>query len=160
MKKNLLSEYYRPKSTEIHLRIFLISILLFFVLSVPVSRAEIEIYSAGQYFKSFEDYQKGQHQIVVEKLEMKDSLNEESLISKEQQMALEKIGYDHGVYQGLTDFQKNGNATKSGLVLDADDLEESIRETLINKTEPTLLIFDSGKMRIMSFSQMDKSTKE
>lgn len=121
-----------------------------------MGRAEIEVYSAGKYFKSFKDYQKDQDKDTIGNLEIKNSIIEEPGLSQQDQEKLNAIGYGHGINHVLVDFQKNWRKSKSGFILDADELEESIREAMSNKTEPTLLIFDSGKMRILSFSQVDK----
>ncbi len=154
MKTNLLSVYCKRKSIEIGLFWLVIS----FILNAPISRAEIEVYSAGRYFKSFEDYQKNQDQVDIGKFEIKKITISDTLISKEEQKALDKMGYDGGVNHAVDNFKKNRKDSQLDLIK-AQDVEETIREALSNKTDPALLMVDSGKMRIVSFAE-DQTDKQ
>ncbi|MBI3602018.1 MAG: hypothetical protein HY209_03900 [Candidatus Omnitrophica bacterium] len=127
-------------------------IVLFIILclgfGVRVSDAAIEIYAAGQHFDSFEDYQKSR-QNNLEPLHA-------PLIPGQVRQKLEKVSYNDGIDHVVVDFQQDWQNPKPRFILDADELEQAIRETMGDQQQPMLLISDPQKMRMMSYSPQDK----
>lgn len=140
-------------------------ILLFFfcVLSFSAERsfAAIEVYTAGQHFKSFEDYQQKQKDALFQDAKLIGPLPEPRkvpLVSQQEQQKLDKISYNKAVYHVLVDFQQNWEKHKPRFIMDASELEDAIREAMGKKHEASMLISDAQKMRIMSYSPQEKAS--
>lgn len=137
---------------------FLVLILIGVFLNISLSRAEIEVYSAGKYFKSIQEY-KDRHQLATDKFKIRGPVVESRLvplISRVDLKKLDQISYNHAIDQKISDFKVVGHNEKSRFVLDSNEIEEVIRNTMEKSKEPALIISDQGKMRIISFSQKDK----
>ena len=141
----------------------------------PGAAADIEVYSAGKHFNSFEDYRKNRHDTLPKDMKLSGPMPEPRqapLISKLVQEKLSKISFNSNIHHVVVDFQQNWQNSKPRFIVDADELEGAIRETLGEHQEPALLISDPQKVRILSYSPektlspgpvfqgIDKSDKE
>ena len=131
--------------------IFLILLSLF--LNVRLSQGAVEIYSAGKHFDSLEAY-KGTGSISPQ-------TQQEAVILDPGQQGLNKISYNNGVHHVVVNFKQNWNNPKPRFIIGADELEYTIAEIMKNQREPTLLISDPKKLRIMSYgATIDKTVKK
>jgi hypothetical protein len=135
-------------------------------LTIHSAHAAIEIISAGRRFDSFEDYQK----IEKKKAEAMEHLAKGEPIPEPpdpSQQKLKKTSYNGGVHRVMVGFGQDWQNPKPRFIVDAMELEYSIQEALENQNDPALLISDSKKLRIMSYSpqvvasnQVDKPVKK
>ncbi len=151
MRKNLPIVF--SKLGNIHKVLLLI---LFFLISIVFpSHAAIEIYAGGKHFDSFEDYQASHRSNLLDHMKLSGPIQESRqapFISREVRRKLDKISYNSGVYHVIVDFQQNWQNPKPRFIMDAQELQDVLQETIEGQQGPVLLISDPKKMRIMSYS--------
>ena len=139
-----------------------ILILLSAFLSGP-SYAAIEVYSGGKHFSSFEDYQNVDQPVTAMPVsnpakEIKESA---PVVLDPGQEKLSKISYNWAVDRVVVNFKQNWKNPKPRFIVGADELEYAIAQAMENQHEPTLLISDPKKLRIMSYHPtMDKTDRK
>ena len=130
------------------------TVLLFF--NTGFSHAAIEVFSAGKYFPSFEEYKQDHQNKASQQIKLTGPITEPRqvpLIAKKVRAEIDKISYDKKVDQVVVDFQKNRENPKPRFIMDDQELEDSIREAMEKQQDPVLVISDPGKMRILSVAQ-------
>lgn len=151
MRKNLPIVF--SKLGNIHKALLLI---LFFLISIVFpSHAAIEIYAGGKRFDSFEDYQASRQNNLPDHMKLSGPIRDSRqapFISREVRQKLEKISYNSGVHHVIVDFQQNWQNPKPRFIMDDQELQDVLQETIEGQQGPVLLISDPKKMRIMSYS--------
>jgi hypothetical protein len=132
----------------------LIGILLYSVLSLQAAHAEIEIISAGRKFDSFADYQKIEKKkaLLMEQLAQGKEPAEPAAPPDPDQQKMTNASYNQGVHRVVVKFDQNWENPKPRFIIGSEELEYSIQEAMENQHQPTLLISDSKKLRIMSYA--------
>ena len=139
----------------------LLGVLICLIFNLPLSAADIEIYSAGKYFKSFKEYKENKPSIFYENFKITGPVVESRsapYISKQDIRRWGIIGYDHEINKKILDFKANSQEEDLPLISDSHDLQEAISQTLSRSKQPTLIISDSGRVRILTLT--DKSVKQ
>ncbi len=130
-------------------------ILCSLIFGTRISYGAIEVYAAGKYFRSFEEYKKSRERALLGNMKLAGPVSEHQqapFISGQVQKEWDKIGYNSGVHHVVVDFQQNWQNPKPRFIVDADQLQGAIREAMENRQEATLLISDPKKMRILSYA--------
>lgn len=123
------------------------------ILCLSSAQAAIEIYSAGKFFDSFEDYQESERKNLLPSISLFNAIsNSEPLeiLSPEEEQKINQISYDDKVNQEVLKIHDKWPKPLFRQVSSRKDIENVIRESIQNHPEPTLLIFKSPQMRILS----------
>ncbi len=138
---------------------WLILTLITLFLTTSFSQADVEIYSAGKYFKSIEDYKKKQQDESLHKLKINGPTVEKRMapyISVLDLKKLDQMSFNQGINKEVEAFRKDSNSSAPRYVMDAKELEEVIRHAMEKRKEPSLVISNQGKIRIVSFHSKDQ----
>lgn len=140
------------------MKIFLNFILLALLVGVPCAWAEIEIYSAGRHFNSFEDYQRVTQGIQPAPQVPSGAVSQNKVpVLEPGQQKLIKMSYNNGVRHVVVNFDQNWQNPKPRFIVGEDELQYTIQEALENHHGPAILISDPKKLRILSFKSQISS---
>ncbi len=123
-------------------------------MNIRFSQAAIEVYSAGKHFNTFEDYKKvNQNATVlpVKIIEPVFQVKEAPPVLDPGLQKMSNLSYNNGVSHVVFNFEQNWKNPKPRFIVGSDQLEYAIAQAMKNQHEPTLVISDPKKLRIMSF---------
>lgn len=113
----------------------------------------VEIYSAGRYFDSIEDYKKDSLPVALKSAYAPKDLPEPAVDEPPdpQQERLRRLTYDHSVSHVVAHFEQDWQSPKPRFIAGSKELERVIEKAMRHRKQPALLIADQKKIRILAY---------
>lgn len=138
------------------------------------SASAVEIYSAGRYFDSIEEYKKDALPVSLRSAYSPDDLPEPAVDEPPdpQQERVKRLTYDHAVSHVVAHFEQDWKSPRPRFIAGSKELERVIEKAMRHQKKPSLIIADQKKIRILAydaktdrlveagFSDMDKTVNK